>query len=213
MKIKKKKNLKSSIVLGIDQSLNGSAFLLMKDFEILDYYYFTNVVKNSKCEHAILNRTTGIYRLNFIYDWFNKFLFSHDIDYAAIENYAFGAKSNSVFQMGGLGEMLRLSLFKNKVPYKEYEPARVKKYATGKGNAEKSQMVLAAFKDGFDVSKYGKSGEDLSDAYWIAQMLNNEICIHKNKDYLKNLSSKKIEIFTEETKSNPVALINRPFIS
>jgi Holliday junction resolvasome RuvABC endonuclease subunit len=211
MKIKKKE-LEKTICIGIDPSLNGTGIVVMENFKVLDYFFFTNIINNSKTKHAILNRETGIERLYIIQQWFYEFLNNYQPDYAAIENYAFGAKGNSVFQIGGLGEALRLCLYSSGIPYKEYEPARVKKYAIGKGNAEKSEMVVAALKDGFDVSQYGKNGEDLADAYWIAQMLNNEIFMHKNKDYLETLNSKRKEIFLETTKAFPIPLINRQFI-
>lgn len=212
MKIKKKE-LDETIVVGIDPSLNGTGIVLMQNFKVLDYFFFTNIVNNSKTKHAILNREVGISRLCAIHDWFYEFLNNYQPNYASIENYAFGAKSNSVFQIGGLGEIIRLCLYKSGIPYKEYEPSRIKKYAIGKGNAEKSEMVVAALKDGFDTSQYGKSGEDLADAYFIAQMLNNEIFIHKNKEYLETLNSKRQEVFSDVTKSFPIPLLNRPFIT
>jgi Holliday junction resolvasome RuvABC endonuclease subunit len=212
MKIRKK-HLEETVCIGIDPSLNGTALVVMKNFSIIDYYFFTSVTKNSNSKHAILNKDLDIKRLNNIYEWFSKFLNECKPDYAAIENYAFGAKSNSVFQLGGLGELMRLCLLRSGIPYREYEPSKVKKYAIGSGNAEKSEMVLAAFKDGFDVSQYGKSGEDLADAYWIAQMLNNEVYIHKNKEHLEKLNSKRKEVFSEATKAYPIPLLNRQFIT
>ena len=212
MKIKKK-SIDEIICLGIDASLNGSAFVLMKNFKVIDYFFFTNVIKNSNSKHGILNKDTDTKRLNNIYEWLNEFLKEYKIDNAVIENYAFGAKSNAVFQIGGLGELIRLCLFRHGVPFKEYTPPSIKKYATGKGNAEKSEMVLAAFKDGFDVSTYGKNGEDLADAYFIAKMLNDEMYIHKNIDHLEKLNTRKKEVFLQVSKSNIIPLIEQSFVS
>lgn len=216
MSVKKKKvDPEEALILGIDPSLNGAGFMIMKGGEVIDYYFFTTVLKVAKESngHGLVNRETGPERLNVIYNFFNALLFKYKFDYAAIEDYAYGAKSNSVFQIGGLGEMLRLMLYRADIPYREYEPSKIKKYATGSGNAEKSAMVLEAFKNGFDVSPYGKSGEDLADAFWIAKMLYTELKLHKNAEYLKELSKAKQQVFTEVSKAYPIPIINRPFIS
>lgn len=216
MAIKKKKiSPEDALILGIDPSLNGSAFMIMQGGEIVNYYFFTDVLKVAKESngHGLVNKEKGPARLNIIYNFFNELLLKYKFDYAAIEDYAYGAKSNSVFQIGGLGEMLRLLLYRAGIPYRDYEPSKVKKYATGSGNAEKSQMVLEAFKNGFDVASYGKSGEDLADSFWIAKMLSTELKLHMDINYLKALSKKQQQVFTESTKANPTPIINRPFIS
>ena len=212
----KKVNPKDAIVLGIDPSLNGAGFLRMQGNNILDFWFFTDTIKIDKefPYNANLNRAKGSERLNTIYEFYQAVLHSKHIDYVAIEDYAYGAKSNSIFQIGGLGEMLRLQTYRAGIPYRDYEISKIKKYATGVGNAEKSQMVLEAYKEaGFDVSKYGKSGEDLADAYWIAKMLSDEVIIHKDKNYLKKIPKYRAEVFTETSKAYPIPIINRPFIS
>ncbi|MDF2615451.1 MAG: hypothetical protein K0Q47_106 [Sedimentibacter sp.] len=200
-----------AIILAIDPSLNGAGFIKMKNFEVLDYWFFTNVVKNSKDPHARFNKEFGSKRLNNIYEFYEGLLKNHKFDYCAIEDYAYGAKSNSVFQIGGLGEMIRLSTYRSGIPYRDYEPSKVKKFATEKGNAEKSEMVLAAYKAGFDVGMYGKNGEDLADAYWIGAMLTTELFLHKNKDYIGRFTRKQQEVFSETSKAYPIPLLSRPF--
>ena len=224
--IKKKKKIQKAkpedaLLLGIDPSLNGSGFVLSIGEEIVDYKFFTQVkrIAEENKGRGILNRNDGPARLEVIESWFLEFL--KDIqkeykklpDYAAIENYSFGSKSNSTFQIGGLGELYRLRLYCSGIPYREYEPSKVKKYATGSGNAEKSQMVLACYKEGFDVGPYGKSGEDLADAYWINRMLFTELKLHENSSYADQILKYRSTTFTEVTKSFPTSIINRPFIA
>ncbi len=201
-----------AFVLGIDQSLNGSAFVWMKNFKVVDFKFFTNTISKSHDPHAILNREMDTKRLDNIFSFADNLLKNNKFDNAAIEDYAFAAsKSNSVFQLGGLGEMLRLQLYRSGIAFRTYEPSKVKKFATGSGSAEKSEMVLAAYKDGFDVGQYGKSGEDLADAYWIAKMLTIEIFLHRNKDYINALNKTQQQVFTEVTKAYPTPLLDRPF--
>ena len=203
-------------VLGIDPSLSGTAFVVLKDGELHNYCFFTDVIKVAKAspKHAILNKATGIERLNKIYESYDELLAfnSGRIDCVGIENYAFGATSNSVFQIGGCGELLRLLTYREKIPYKEFEPSVVKKFATGNGSAQKSEMVLAAYKDGFDVSPYGKNGEDLADAYWIAKMITRNLQILDDKKYLQVMPAKEREVWNATSKKNPIPLIDRSFI-
>lgn len=213
LEIKTKINPEDSIILGIDQSLNGSAFVWMKNFKVLDFRFFTDTLSKSKNPHAVFNKETGSKRLNNIFNFLQEKLKEYELTNAAIEDYAFGAKSQSVFQLGGLGEMMKLCLYRSGVPYRTYEPNKVKKFATGNGSAEKSEIVLAAYKDGFDVGHFGKNGEDLADAYWIAKMLTIELFLHRNNDYLENLNQKQKEVFSDITKAYPIPLINRPFYS
>lgn len=200
-----------AIVLGVDPSLNGTAFVKMKNFKVIDFWFFTSVVKHSQDQHAVLNRELETKRLNNIFEFYENLLKTNKFDYCAIEDYAFGAKSNSVFQIGGCGELLRLLTYRSGVPFRDYEPLKVKKFATENGSAEKSEMVLAAYKSGFDVGKFGKNGEDLADAFWIATMLTTELFLHKNKDYIGRFTRKQQEVFSETTKAYPIPLLNRPF--
>lgn len=212
--LKKKVSSSEQIVLGIDASLNGTAVVKLRGEEILDFTFFTTVKKLAKGfpKNAILNNTTGPERLFNIQNIFSKHILSDNIDYVAIEDYAFGAKSNSVFQIGGLGEMLRLMLYKKRIPYREYEITRIKKFATSGGTAEKSAMVLAAYKDGFDVGKFGKSGEDLADAYWVARMLQEELKLRKDSNYANTIPKYKLEAFYAVTKASPIPILERPFV-
>lgn len=209
------KEPKDAVILGIDPSLNGSAFIKFKNFKVIDFYFFTNVPKTAaSCKQGILNKEIGMKRLDIVLKEYENYLKDNkDIDYVAIEDYAYGAKSNSIFQIGGLGEAIRLVTYRSGIPYRDFEPSKVKKFAIGEGKAEKSQMVLQAYKDGFDVGKYGKSGEDLADAYWIAKMLCTELFIRKDKNYIKSLSKNRADTFITVSKAFPTPLINRPFIS
>jgi Holliday junction resolvasome RuvABC endonuclease subunit len=216
MALKKKKvGPEDALILGVDPSLNGSGFLVMKNDKIIDHFFFSQVIKtvNASDGHGMLNKSDGVERLLVIQNFFNELLDNYNFDYAAIEDYAYGAKSNSTFQIGGIGEMFRLNLYTTGIPYREYEPTKVKKYATGNGTAEKSAMVVEAYKNGFDVSAYGKSGEDLADAYWISRMLSTELKLHKDKSYGSNLTKHRLEVFTGVSKAYPIPIINRPFIS
>jgi Holliday junction resolvasome RuvABC endonuclease subunit len=210
----KKTTPDKAFVLGVDPSLNGAGFVLMQNFKVIDFKFFTTVskIENQFPQHAFFNKDFGPARLDKIFVAYQDMLQASFPSYIAIEDYAYGAKSNSIFQIGGLGEMLRLQSYRAGIPYRDYEPSKVKKYATGKGNAEKSQMVLEAFKEGFDVGPYGKSGEDLADAFWIARMLSDEVFLHADSSHLKKLPKYRQEVFTDISKAYPIPIMNRPFM-
>lgn len=86
-----------------------------------------------------------------------------------IEGFAFGAKGSSVYEIGGLGWMVRHLLWEFNVPYATVPPSSLKKYATGKGNANKDEMIAAA------IRRFGFPGSDNNAAdAWLLWHLANE---------------------------------------
>ena len=87
---------------------------------------------------------------------------SRDIDLVVLEGYSFGAKGNAVFQLGELGGCVRLDLWRHGLPYVEVPPSVLKKFATGKGNVGKDEVLAAA------IRKYGFEGSNNNEAdAWI----------------------------------------------
>lgn len=85
-------------------------------------------------------------------------------DVIAIEG--FGFASQQAIQLGGIGWGIRMALFRRGIPYIEVPPTSVKKFATGKGNTKKDEMVLPIFKRwGFE-----HSSDNVRDAFVLAQI-------------------------------------------
>lgn len=83
-----------------------------------------------------------------------------------LEGYSMGAQRGSagVGQMlGELGGVVRVALHDAGIAYVEIPPATLKKYATGKGNANKVEMGVAASKRG-DVEF---RDDNACDAWWL----------------------------------------------
>ena len=80
----------------------------------------------------------------------------------ATEGYAFNARGRGA-HLGELGGVIKRLLFKLKVPLFAVPPASVKKFATGKGNASKEAVLVAA------VTSLGYMGnsDHEADALWI----------------------------------------------
>ena len=60
-----------------------------------------------------------------------------------IEGFAYGAKGKAVFQVAGLGWILRAAFVENRIPYVEATPSTLKKFATGKGSGGKDLTISA----------------------------------------------------------------------
>lgn len=87
-------------------------------------------------------------------------------DFIVIEGFSFHSKGQGVSFQYGLGYAIRMALFRRKLQYYEATPAAVKKFATGKGNTKKDEMVLPLFKQwGFE-----HPSDNVRDAYVIARI-------------------------------------------
>lgn len=92
-----------------------------------------------------------------------------------IEDYAFAAKG-FVFHIGECAGMLKHRLWSFLIPFKTVSPSAIKKFATGKGNANKLAMYHSFVEETrFDISSVldcheGESPmSDIIDSYFIAK--------------------------------------------
>lgn len=85
------------------------------------------------------------------------------LDLAVIEGYAYAAVGSALFELCELGGIIRWELHRAGVPWLVVPPATLKKYATGKGGANKTAMVIAA------RERLGYEGTDdnEADALWL----------------------------------------------
>jgi Holliday junction resolvasome RuvABC endonuclease subunit len=68
------------------------------------------------------------------------------VDLVVIEGYSFGSKGSSIFNIAELGGGVRLLLYRLGLPFVEVPPSTLKKWATGKGNCGKDEMIAAAIR-------------------------------------------------------------------
>lgn len=84
-----------------------------------------------------------------------------------IEGYSFASRNSQAHSIGELGGVVRVMLWSNKIPYVEIPPTVRAKFATGKGNASKGEVVSAiSARTGIVWS--GSGADDLCDA-WILE--------------------------------------------
>jgi crossover junction endodeoxyribonuclease RuvC len=85
---------------------------------------------------------------------------------AVIEDFSFASKGRAVFEIGGFGYLVRHALRKRGVEMLLVAPTLVKKFATGKGNADKSLVLKEVYK------RWQADFEDdnVADAYVLARI-------------------------------------------
>lgn len=80
-----------------------------------------------------------------------------------IEGYSMGSFGNAFLSLAELGGVVRLALWTEGIASVDVAPSRLKRYATGKGNADKAAVLQAAWK------RLGHEGTDHNgaDALWL----------------------------------------------
>ena len=139
--------------VGIDYSLSCPAICVETE-HAEDFYYLTD---KKKYEGTFRPNITGTLHKGYlsaqeryenIADWVIETIHSYypksiaKINYPIInlEDYSFASKGKTFHIAENMG-MLKYKFYKLKIPFNLIAPSSVKKYATGKGNANKEKMV------------------------------------------------------------------------
>lgn len=167
--------------VGIDPSINSTGVCIIKGEEISFYNIKPNLTRKelelilpenfffaiySKIEsHDEMKKTINFMR---IADRVEEIIArGGDEAHIVIEGIAFGSSSNSVCDLAGLNHIIRSRLVNYDTEV--VPPAQIKKFATGKGNANKDLMV-EKFKEeyGHGLDMLIKI-DDMADAFWMAK--------------------------------------------
>jgi len=116
------------------------------------------------------------HRFDNLASYYNDVVKYRGIEHLAMEDYAFAAKG-LVFNIAECTGLLKQHFWMANIEFSLYKPTEVKKFATGKGNANKEKMVEAFVEDsGFDIfcffgtdSIKGNPITDIADSYWICK--------------------------------------------
>lgn len=102
-----------------------------------------------------------------------------EVDLAVIEGYAYGAEMKREV-LGELGGVIRMALWRNRVPYMIVAVPTLKKFTMGRGNTPKSMMIKEVYKRwGFEA------GDDNdADAYALSML---------GQEWLRPNRTKKLE--------------------
>lgn len=145
--------------LGLDLSMVNTGVSLLEDGKL--------VLKES-----IITKKRGdtpreeVTRLKGIVNNIITIVDEHQPDIVAIEGLAFMSRNTTALsQLSALNYMVRVALVERNISFIIVAPTSLKKFATGKGNAQKDEVMLSLYK------KYGVSLTDnnQADAYALAQ--------------------------------------------
>ena len=172
-------------IAGIDYSLSSPAIVTI-DTEtpaVTRGYFLTDVRRNAKTFDMGWLAVTGTMhqhhlceeqRYDQISDWAIEIV--KDCDRIVLEDYALGAKGR-VFHIGENAGLLKYKMWRSRLNFSLVGPTALKKFAVGKGNADK-QMMHEAFekKTGTNLvmemtpgsTKFGNPVSDIVDACWLA---------------------------------------------
>jgi Holliday junction resolvasome RuvABC endonuclease subunit len=181
-------------ILGLDLSITSPGFCIMEvddNYEVvkIDLHGFTKTDKWVwEGEGLIIHKIPKDYdshpphyRPFMIYEIMKPYL--KDIDYIAVEDYAFGAKGR-VFDIAESSGALKNIFYSMKIPMKKFPPMTVKQCATGSGSADKVMMGLAFNQRVTDnlintyfykLTEYASPASDLVDAFYMANTLRLEL--------------------------------------
>lgn len=86
-----------------------------------------------------------------------------------IEGYSFASRNSQAHSIGEVGGVVRLTLFRRGNPFIEVPPTSRAKFATGKGNASKNE-VISAVSARTGIVWTGKGADDEVDAFVLEEM-------------------------------------------
>lgn len=119
--------------IGLDLSLTNSGYMVASEVKL-------------ESHGVIKTRKRGIERLQYIYEEISDLIKCYSNCIIAIEGYAFSPNQGRSFSLGELGGIIKLLLYQNKIKYYVVAPTTLKKFATGSGRAQKSDIAKEVYK-------------------------------------------------------------------
>lgn len=118
---------------------------------------------------CIASKLTGTARLVEIRDKISRIIDEFSVRGAAVEGYAFSARNSQSHKIGELGGVIRVMMFEKSIPFVEIPPTSRAKFATGRGNAAKSEVISAVSARTGKIWS-GKGADDECDAWLLEEM-------------------------------------------
>lgn len=178
------------IIAGIDYSITSPAICVGEvgaPFEECRLYSFGPKKYQGDCENITIDAYPSwnlmMERYHLLSEWSMKILEQHIVEHVGIEGYSFGSKGK-VFNLAENAGVLKYKIWQRNIELLEIPPTTAKKFATGKGNANK-EALYQSFLDETSYDIKGKIGDtkkgvgnpvsDLVDAYYMFKFLSHQI--------------------------------------
>ena len=183
-------------IAGIDYSLRSPAICIFMGnsraeftFKNCLFFFLTDVKKNQRpFGKNITGEAFSAYTEDFErYDSISEWAIQKTVgcEQVALEGYAYGAKGR-VFHIAENTGILKYKMYQNCMPLDIVEPTKVKKFATGKGNASKTDMYAAFAQETMmdlanliqpDKEEITNPLSDIVDAYYICKTLYSKLSL------------------------------------
>lgn len=141
--------------IGLDLSLTSTGIAFGDETAVIDAKNLTGVERlvhlRNRISDAIGRRATATGRSPLV----------------VVEGYSFGSRNSHAHALGELGGIVRVDLWEAGITYVEVPPTVRAKFATGRGNAGKSEVV-SAVSARTGIVWEGPGNEDRCDA-WVLQ--------------------------------------------
>jgi Holliday junction resolvasome RuvABC endonuclease subunit len=234
-RIKKLRAAGAGPLVGIDQSARGTAAAALVDGKLrglLLYADTKGAAKKLTAQFAVSggdllvtvlepreakagDEAARTARLEHLKYEIRRFVETWNPTHAALEDYALARKAYA-HSLGEVGGVVRLELWRMNVPFRVYDVQAVKMFTTGRGDAEKADMILACRDrwEGINFLEYGKTegaAGNAADAYSIAHLLRAEIRLRAGEISLEDLPEAERRVFLRTTKQRPVNVLDLPF--
>lgn len=118
-------------VVALDLSLTAIGVADETGTRVLSHKLPAHASEDDKCErlHSLSARVDVV---------------TKDADLVGMEGYSFGSQHSHAHALGELGGLVKVILWRRGRRYVLISPSQIKKFATGKGNATKEQVLAAA---------------------------------------------------------------------
>lgn len=182
-------------VIGIDYSMTSPSLCVFNNstfnYSKCKFYFLTDKkkleVKNKVMEGVLFDEYFSQQeRFNFISDWAMGIIGKYNPDVVYMEDYSF-ASTGRVFNIAENAGLLKHKMWISNQKFYTIPPTVIKKYATGKGNANKEVMEKAFINEttvdikkllGLTPSQWNPSS-DIIDSYFICKYGHEQTNIRK----------------------------------
>ncbi len=138
-------------MMGLDLSLTSTGYSIDRESGIIS------------------TKTKGPERLSVISNEIIDLVAIKLVDIVIVESYSFASRNSQAHSIGELGGAVRMRLWECGVPYIDIPPTCRAKFATGKGNASKNE-VISSISAKTNIVWSGAGADDRCDAWILEQM-------------------------------------------
>lgn len=117
----------------------------------------------------VATKTKGPQRLSVMSNSVLNLVKDNYVDVVLIEGYSFASRNSQAHSIGELGGVIRMRLWEFDIPFIDIPPTCRAKFATGKGNASKNE-VISSISAKTNIVWSGAGADDKCDAWILEQM-------------------------------------------